>query len=38
MPREHRPPSPRQISGFLYIAVAIIAVLMVYVAVRALLH
>jgi len=37
MPRNDRPPSPRTISGFLYIAVLVIAVALAYVAVRALL-
>jgi hypothetical protein len=36
VPRNDKPPSPRTISGFLYIAVLIIAVALVYVAVRAL--
>ncbi len=36
MPRNDQPPSPRTISGFLYIAVLVIAVALVYVAVRAL--
>jgi hypothetical protein len=37
VPRNDKPPSPRTISGFLYVAVFIIAVALVYVAVRALL-
>jgi len=37
MPRDQKPPSPRTISGFLYVAVLLIAVALVYVAVRALL-
>ena len=37
VPRNDKPPSPRTISGFLYIAVLIIAVALAYVAVRALL-
>ena len=37
MPRNDKPPSPRTISGFLYAAVLVIAVALVYVAVRALL-
>ena len=37
MSRTDKPPSPRTISGFLYFAVFIIAVALVYVAVRALL-
>jgi hypothetical protein len=36
MPRNDQPPSPRTVSGFLYIAVLVIAVALVYVAVRAL--
>ncbi len=36
MPRNDQPPSPRTISGFLYMAVLVIAVALVYVAVRAL--
>jgi hypothetical protein len=36
VPRNDQPPSPRTISGFLYIAVLLIAVALVYVAVRAL--
>jgi hypothetical protein len=37
VPRNDQPPSPRTISGFLYIAVLLIAVALAYVAVRALL-
>jgi hypothetical protein len=37
VPRNDQPPSPRTISGFLYIAVLAIAVALAYVAVRALL-
>jgi hypothetical protein len=37
MPRNDQPPSPRTISGFLYVAVLLIAVALVYVAARALL-
>ena len=37
MPRNDRPPSPKTISGFLYVAVVLIAVALIYVAVRALL-
>jgi len=37
VPRNDQPPSPRTISGFLYIAVLLIAAALVYVAVRALL-
>jgi hypothetical protein len=36
MPRNDQPPSPRTISGFLYVVVLLIAVALVYVAVRAL--
>jgi hypothetical protein len=36
VPRNNQPPSPRTISGFLYIAVLLIAVALAYVAVRAL--
>ena len=36
MPRNHQPPSPKTISGFLYVAVLLIAVALAYVAVRAL--
>ena len=36
MPREHKPPSPRTISTFIYVAVFVIGVLLVFVAVRAL--
>ena len=34
---QRRPPDPRSISRFLYIAVALIALLLLYVAVRAAL-
>ncbi len=37
MPRNDKPPSPKTISGFLYIAVLLIAVALAYVVVRALL-
>ena len=37
MPRNDQPPSPKTISGFLYVLVLLIAVALVYVAVRALL-
>jgi hypothetical protein len=37
VPRNDRPPSPGTISGFLYVAVLLVAVAPVYVAVRALL-
>jgi len=36
MPREHKPPSPRTISNFIYFAVLVIGVLLAFVAVRAL--
>jgi hypothetical protein len=36
MPRNDKPPSPKTISGFLYIAVLLIAVALAYVALRAL--
>jgi hypothetical protein len=36
MPRNDQPPSPKTISGILYVAILIIAVALVYVAVRAL--
>lgn len=37
MSGDRKPPSPRTISSFLYVAVLVIAVALVYVAVRALL-
>jgi hypothetical protein len=37
VPGNDKPPGPRTISGFLYAAVLVIAVALVYVAVRALL-
>jgi hypothetical protein len=37
VPRNDQPPSPKTISGVLYIAVLAIAIALVYVAVRALL-
>jgi len=37
MPREYKPPSARTISTFIYFAVLVIGVLLVFVAVRALL-
>ena len=37
MPRNQPPPSPRTISGILYMVVLVIAVALAYVAVRALL-
>ena len=36
MPPEHRPPDPHTISTFVYLVVLVIAVLIAYVAVRAL--
>lgn len=36
MPREHKPPSPRTIANFIYLAVLVIGVLLAFVAVRAL--
>jgi hypothetical protein len=36
MPREHKPPSPRTISNFIYFAVLVIGILLAFVAVRAL--
>ena len=36
MPRNDQPPSPKTISGFLDVAVLLIAVALAYVAVRAL--
>jgi len=36
MPREYKPPSPRAISTFIYLAVLVIGVLLAYVALRAL--
>jgi hypothetical protein len=36
VPRNHQPPSPKTISGFLYVAVLLIAAALVYVVVRAL--
>ena len=37
MPRNQQPPSPRTISGVVYVVVLVIAVALAYVAVRALL-
>jgi hypothetical protein len=37
VPRNDKPPSPRTISGVLYIVVLLIAIALAYVAVRALL-
>jgi hypothetical protein len=36
MPRDHRPPSPRTISTFIYLALLVLGVLLAFVAVRAL--
>jgi hypothetical protein len=36
MPKDYRPPSPRTISNFLYLAVLVFAILLAYVAVRSL--
>jgi hypothetical protein len=36
MPKDHRPPSPKTISNFLYVVVLVIAILLAYVAVRSL--
>ena len=36
MPKDHRPPSPKTISSFLYLAVLVIAISLAYVAVRSL--
>jgi hypothetical protein len=38
VPRSDKPPSPRTISDFLYMAVLVIAIALAYVAVRALLN
>ena len=37
MPRDHRPPSPRSISDFVYVVLLVLAFLLAYVAIRALL-
>jgi len=37
VPRSDKPPSPKTISGFLYVVVLLIAIALAYVAVRALL-
>ena len=37
MSREYKPPSPKTISTFVYLAVLVIGVLLAFVAVRALL-
>ncbi len=36
MPRDYKPPSPRTISVFIYLAVLVIGVLLAFVALRAL--
>ena len=36
MPRDHRPPDPKTVSTFIYLAVLVMAVLIAYVAVRAI--
>jgi hypothetical protein len=36
VPKDYRPPSPKTISSFLYLAVLVIAILLAYVAVRSL--
>jgi len=36
MPRDYRPPNPKTVSTFVYLAVLMIAVLIAYVAIRAL--
>jgi len=36
VPKDYRPPSPRTISNFVYLAVLVIAILLAYVAVRSL--
>jgi hypothetical protein len=36
VPREYKPPSPRTISSFVYLAVLVIALILAYVAVRSL--
>jgi hypothetical protein len=36
MPRDYRPPNPKTVSTFIYLAVLIMAVLIAYVAIRAL--
>ena len=36
MPKDYRPPSPKTVSNYLYLAVLVIALLLAYVAVRAL--
>jgi len=36
MPRDYKPPSPRTISMFIYLAVLVIGVLLAFVALRAL--
>jgi hypothetical protein len=36
VPKDYRPPSPKTISTFVYLAVLVIAILLAYVAVRSL--
>jgi hypothetical protein len=36
MPREYKPPSPRTISTFIYLAMLVIGVLLAFVALQAL--
>jgi hypothetical protein len=36
VPKDYRPPSPKTISNFLYLAVLVIAILLAYVALRSL--
>lgn|GEM_PF-724174 len=36
MPKDHKPPSPKTISTFVYLAVLVLAVVLAYVAVRSL--
>ncbi len=38
VPRDHRPPSPKTISTFVYLAVLAIAIILAYVAVRSLFN
>jgi len=36
VPKDHKPPSPKTISTFVYLAVLVLAVVLAYVAVRSL--
>jgi hypothetical protein len=36
VPKDYKPPSPKTISSFVYLAVLVIAVILAYVAVRSL--